>query len=68
MRIHHSGNKSTHFFIAYMQLLIQAEIVEIETLKNYMVNQFFNGNIDSLGPISKANFMQALNELQLPKL
>lgn len=67
MRIHHSGNKSKPFFTAYMQLLLQAEVVDMKALESYMIKQFFNGHIDSLGPISKANFIEALDELKLPK-
>lgn len=63
MRIHHSGNKSKPFFTAYMQLLLQAEVADTETLESYMLQRFFNGHIDSLGPISKANFIEALEEL-----
>ena len=60
MRIHKSGDKSVAFFTAYMQLVLQANITSVENLEKYMVQHFFQNDLSSLGPITFANFTQAL--------
>lgn len=60
MRIHRSGDKSVAFFTAYMNLLLQAEIVSRANLEDYMINQFFQNDLTSLGPTTYANFNEAL--------
>ena len=60
MRIHKSGDKSVAFFTAYMQLILQADITSIGHLEKYMVQHFFQNDLSSLGPITLANFTQAL--------
>ena len=60
MRIHKSGDKSVAFFTAYMQLVLQANITSVENLEKYMVQHFFQNDLSSLGPITVANFKQAL--------
>ena len=63
MRIHKSGDKSVAFFTAYMQLVLQANISSVENLEKYMVQHFFQNDLSSLGPITLANFKQALQIL-----
>ena len=60
MRIHKSGDKSVAFFTAYMQLVLQANISTVENLEKYMVQHFFQNDLASLGPLTLANFKQAL--------
>ena len=60
MRIHKSGDKSVAFFTAYMQLVLQANIISVENLEKYMVQHFFQNDLASLGPLTLANFKQAL--------
>ena len=60
MRIHKSGDKSVVFFTAYMQLALQANITSVENLEKYMVQHFFQNDLASLGPLTLANFKQAL--------
>ena len=60
MRIHKSGDKSVEFFTSYMQLVLQANITSAENLENYMAQHFFQNDLSSLGPITLANFKQAL--------
>ena len=64
MRIHKSGDKSVAFFTAYMQLILQADITSLENLENYMVSHFFKNDLSSLGPITLANFKEALQIIQ----
>ena len=64
MRIHKSGDKSVAFFTAYMQLILQADITSLENLENYMVSHFFQNGLSSLGPITLANFKEALQIIQ----
>ena len=64
MRIHKSGDKSVAFFTAYMQLILQADITSLENLENYMVSHFFQKDLLSLGPITLANFKEALQIIQ----
>lgn len=60
MRIHKSGNKSVEFFMSYMQLVLQTNITTVENLEEYMTQHFFQSDLSSLGPITLANFKQAL--------
>ena len=60
MRIHKSGDKSVDFFTSYMQLVLEANITSVENLEIYMAQQFFQNDLSSLGPITLANFKQAL--------
>ena len=64
MRIHKSGDKSVAFFTAYMLLILQANITSLENIKNYMVSHFFQNDLLSLGPITLANFKEALQIIQ----
>ena len=64
MRIHESGDKSVAFFTAYMQLILQANITSLENIRNYMVSHFFQNDLSSLGPITLANFKEALQIIQ----
>lgn len=64
MRIHKSGDKSVAFFTAYMQLILQADITSLENLENYMFSHFFQNDLLSLGPITLANFKEALQIIQ----
>ena len=60
MRIHKSGDKSVAFFTAYMQLILKTNITSFENLEKYMIQHFFQNDLSSLGPITLANFKQAL--------
>ena len=47
-----------------MELILQAEISSLENLENYMVSHFFQNDLLSLGPITLANFKEALQIIQ----
>lgn len=64
MRIDRSGEKSIAFFTSYMELILLAEIVSIEDLETYMIQHFFQEDVSSLGPITRANFKEALQIVQ----
>jgi len=43
-----------------MQLVLQANITSAENIEKYMAQHFFQNDLSSLGPITLANFKQAL--------
>ena len=64
MRIHESGDKSVAFLTTYMQLILQADITSLENLEKYMIQHFFQNDLSSLGPITLADFKEALQIIQ----
>jgi len=64
MVVNRGGNLSKAYFLAYLNLIMQAKECTISCAQHYMLEQFFKGDADHFGQISYQSFMQAVEEIQ----
>ena len=64
MVVNHGGNLSKAYFVAYLNLIMQAKKCSIACAKQEMLSQFFKGNPKHLGPVSYQSFVEASEEIE----
>lgn len=52
------------FFISYMNLLLVSERTSIDDIETYMMQHFFQNDMEAFGPITFKNFKEALKIIQ----
>lgn len=65
MVVNKGGNLSVGYFIAYMNLIMQAKQCSIICAQQYTLEKFFKGNPDHFGPVTYESFIKATGELAI---
>lgn len=63
MVVNNGGNLSVEYFIAYLNLVMQAKQCSVSCAKQDMLVKFFKGNPDHFGSLSYQSFTQAIDEI-----
>ncbi|WP_342542799.1 hypothetical protein MHH33_02045 [Paenisporosarcina sp. FSL H8-0542] len=63
MVVNNGGNLSIAYFIAYLNLIIQAKQCSVICAQQYMLEKFFKGNPNHFGPVTYQSFIQATGEI-----
>ncbi|MDU0445555.1 hypothetical protein QVA46_01530 [Staphylococcus haemolyticus] len=64
MRINHAGTLSVDYFVSYLNLIMISREVSLKEAISYMKNEFFKGEPDMYGKITKTHFNKAIQELK----
>ncbi|KGR74259.1 hypothetical protein [Ureibacillus sinduriensis] len=64
MVVNNGGNLSKEYFIAYLKLIMIAKNCSFDEAQKFIVEHFFNGDLNSLGEYSCSNYLNAARELQ----
>ncbi|UOY92388.1 hypothetical protein MUG87_18495 [Ectobacillus sp. JY-23] len=64
MTINHAGVLGKKYFLSYMKLVMQARQYSAEQARQYVFQNLFGMNCESLGPISYQSFLEAYKELK----
>ena len=63
MVVNNGGNLSVGYFIAYMNLIMQAKQCSIICAQQSMLEKFFKGNPDHFGPVTYKSFIKAASNI-----
>jgi hypothetical protein len=63
MVVNRGGNLSKAYFMAYLNLIMQAKECTVSCAQQYMLDQFFKGNANHFGQVSYQSFMQAVEDI-----
>lgn len=63
MVVNNGGNLSIAYFIAYLNLIIQAKQCSVICAQQYMLEKFFKGNPNHFDPVTYQSFIQATSEI-----
>lgn len=63
MVVNNGGNLSVAYFMAYLNLIIQAKQCSAVCAQQYMLEKFFKGNPDHFGPVTYEAFIKATGDM-----
>ena len=63
MVVNNGGNLSFEYFIAYLNLVMQAKQCSVSCAKQDMLEKFFKGNPYHFGSLSYKSFTEAIDEI-----
>ncbi|MGE6540909.1 hypothetical protein [Bacillus luti] len=66
MVINHAGNLKKDYFVSYIRLIINAHQCNVENAKEYVFQNIFRIEKNSLGKKTYQSFLEAYQELKQP--
>ncbi|HFK1430257.1 TPA: hypothetical protein ACGXNJ_000217 [Bacillus cereus] len=64
MIINHAGNLKKSYFLAYIRLIMNTQQYSVEKAKDYIFQNMFGLQEDSLGKHTYQNFLEAYRDLR----
>lgn len=66
MVINHAGNLKKDYFVSYIRLIMNAHQCNVENAKDYIFQNMFKLETNSLGKKTYQSFLEAYQELKKP--